>query len=246
VGGVFSIMDVDEFFDENYNVYGQKASTSDFDFLGFIKSNQNQNITLLDVGGGNGYFSELIYQNCPNIGLTVLDPSKKLLNEINNPNINKVVGKLPDDVSLNSKFDYIHVRAVLHHITGNTVSNSTELLKRSIICLKNLLKDGGFILITEIYYEGYLIPKLPRYLIFYLLKLQNKFNIKIPFKDFLLGLEVCFYTRKELEMILKECGLEIVDIKSYKRGNNFQKMMLIKNLGKVSIIARMASKFNED
>jgi hypothetical protein len=235
-------MDVDEFFDKNQSVYGQKAAASDFDFLDFIKNNQNMNITLLDVGGGNGYFSELIHQNYPNIGLTVLDPSKRLLSELSNPNINKVVGKLPDNVPLNSKFDYIHVRAVFHHITGNTVGNSTKLLKRSLISLKNLLKDEGFILITEIYYEGYLIPKLPSYLIFYLLKLQNKFNIKIPFKDFLLGLEVYFYTRKELKIILKECGLEIVDIKSYKRGNKFQKMMLIKDLGKVSIIARMPSK----
>ncbi|MCE7698070.1 MAG: hypothetical protein K8E24_004275 [Methanobacterium paludis] len=100
-------MDVDEFFDKNQSVYGQKAAASDFDFLDFIKNNQNMNITLLDVGGGNGYFSELIHQNYPNIGLTVLDPSKRLLSELSNPNINKVVGKLPDNVPLNSKFDYI-------------------------------------------------------------------------------------------------------------------------------------------
>lgn len=87
-------------------------------------------------------------------------------------------------------------------------------------------------LITEVYYEGYLIPKLPSYLIFYLLKLQNKLNIKIPYKDFILGLDVYFYTRDELIKILEECGLKILDIKSHKRSN----LLPLKNFGKVSIV----------
>lgn len=235
---MFSV-DVDEFFDENHNIYARKASTSDFDFLEFIQNNnQKRKISVLDVGGGNGYFSELIHQNCDNVDLTVLDPSKKLLDEINNPDINRVVGKIPDDIPLTSKFDYIHVRTVFHHITGNTVDESVELLKKSITSLKDLLKNDGRLLITEMYYEGYLIPKLPCYMIFYLLKLQNKFNIKLPFKDFILGLDVYFYTREQLKMILEDCGLEILDIKSYKRGKNFQKIVLIKDSGKVSIMAR--------
>lgn len=132
-------MDVKEFFDENYGVYENKSPKFDYDFLDFITKG-NQNATLLDVGGANGYFVSLVHQSCPNISLTVLDPSKVLLNEINNPEINKVVGKLPDDMPINSKFDYIHVRTVFHHITGNTVGKSKELVKKSIISLKKLLK----------------------------------------------------------------------------------------------------------
>lgn len=224
-------MEVGEYFDKNHEIYGNKTSKSDFDFLNFI-INGNQNATLLDVGGANGHFVSLVHQSCPNIKLTVLDPSKILLNEINNPEINKVVGKLPDDVPINSKFDYIHVRTVFHHITGNTVGKSKELVKKSIISLKNLLNEDGVMLITEVYYEGYLIPKLPSYLIFYLLKLQNKLNIKIPYKDFILGLDVYFYTRDELIKILEECGLKILDIKSHKRSN----LLPLKNFGKVSIV----------
>lgn len=224
-------MNVKEFFDENYEVYENKSPKSDYDFLDFITMG-NQKATLLDVGGANGYFVSLVHQSCPNISLTVLDPSKVLLDEISNPEINKVVGKLPDDVPITSKFDYIHVRTVFHHITGNTVGKSKELVKKSIISLKNLLNEDGVMLITEIYYEGYLIPKLPSHLIFYLLKLQNKLNIKIPYEDFILGLDVYFYTRDELIEILEECGLKILDIKSHERSN----VLPLKNFGKVSIV----------
>lgn len=232
-------MEASEFFDENSDFYDPNLLKYDYEFMEFIKNGNGQNISILDVGGGSGNFSKLIMQNCVNVNITILDPSEKLLNKVNNPKINKINGKLPDSIPINSKFDFIHIKNVLHHITGSTVLESKLLVKNSLNNLKMLLNDDGFLLIHDLCYEGFLIPKFPNYLIFYLLKLQNKLNVKIPFKEFLLGLNVYFYTKNELESILNECGFQIIEFKFNKWDDSTQKkVMLIKNWGILLIIAK--------
>ncbi len=225
-------MGIGEFFNDNSDFYNQDLLKYDYDFMEFIKHKNNRSINILDIGGGNGNFSKLVTLNCPNTNITILDPSEKLLSKVNNPKINKVVGKLPNDIPLEIEFDFIHIKEILHHITGNTIFKSKTLVKESLNNLKNFLSDDGFLLIHELYYEGFVIPKFPNYLIFYLLKLQNMFNIKIPTKEFILGLYINFYTGKELKLMLNECGFRIIDCKIDKFSNNTQKTYVIKRLGK--------------
>ena len=233
-------MEAGEFFNKNHDFYNQDLLKYDYDFMEFIKNKNNHKFRILDIGGGNGNFSKLLIQNCPDASITILDPSEMLLNKINNPKINKVIGKLPDNISLNSKFDFIHIKEVLHHITGNTVFESKSLVKKSLNILKTLLNDGGILLIHELYYEGFLIPEFPNYLIFYLLKFQNTANVKIPIKEFILGLYIYFYTREELKTMLNECGFQIIDYKVEKFSNNIQKkFMLLKDWGRILIIAKL-------
>jgi len=232
-------MEAGEFFDENSGFYSQTPLKYDYDFMNFIKNRKKRKVSLLDIGGGNGNFSKLMIQNCHDANVTILDPSKKLLDKVNDPRITKVIGKLPDTIPLEVEFDFIHIKEVLHHITGNTIPESKLLVKDSLNNIKKILSDNGFLLIHEIYYEGFLIPSFPNYLIFYLLKLQNKFNAKIPTKEFLLGLNIYFYTRNELKMMLNECGFQIIDYKIDKWDENAQKrIMLLKNWGRVLIIAK--------
>ena len=234
-------MDAEEFFDKNVDEYDSEIMRLDLDFLKFIKKTRNNNSNLIDIGGGNGNFSRLINQNFPDINITILDPSKKLLDKIDDPKINKVVGKLPDDVHLDSKFDYIHVRNVFHHITGNSIGESKRLVKESLNYLNQILDENGVLLIQESYSEGYLIPTLPRYLIFHLLAIQNRLNIKIPMDEFIMGLNVCFYTRKEFQSILEECGFEVVNNKTVDNWNETRRFMLIKDQGQVSFIVKKKS-----
>ncbi len=231
------------FFDENSDFYSQRVLPFDHYFMNFIKNHEIDDVNLLDIGGGNGNFSNLITENCPDINVTVLDPSKKLLSEIENPKITKIVGKLPDEIPLNSTFNYIHIKEVLHHITGKTVSESNMLLKESLMCVNDILNENGFLLIHEDFYEGYLIQKMPSYLIFYLLKIQNILKIELPLKEFIPGLTVYFYTRKELKKTLKECGFEIVDLKlDYWSDITKKKLMLLNEWGRVLIIAKKSRK----
>jgi ubiquinone/menaquinone biosynthesis C-methylase UbiE len=234
------------FFDENSDFYSQSVLPFDYYFINFIKNHGRDEAKLLDIGGGNGNFSNLITENCPDINVTILDPSKKLLSEIENPKITKIIGELPDEIPLNGTFDYIHIKEVLHHITGKTVSESNMLLKESLMCVNDLLDKNGFLFIHEDFYEGYVIKKMPSYLIFYLLKIQNMLKVELPVKEFILGLKVYFYSRKELKKTLKECGFEIVDIKlDYWSNTTKKKIMLLKEWGRVLIIAKKSRNKNE-
>ena len=65
------------FFDENSYVYNQKVLPFDYYFMKFIQNHESNNDNLLDIGGGNGNFSNLIIENCPDINVTILDSFKK-------------------------------------------------------------------------------------------------------------------------------------------------------------------------
>jgi len=230
--------EIGEFFDKNVNVYGKVSpARDDYYFLDFIKTKQNQSSNLLDIGGGVGTFVKLVVNSCPNINVTVLDPSEKSLNAIDDTRIRKLNGELPNQIPLNLTFDYIHVNTVFHHITGSSIRSSKELVRKSLFVIKEYLNDDGFLLICELFYESYLIPSLSRTLIFYLLALQNKLRIKIPLREFLMDLEVCFYTRSEFRSMLSDCGFKIVDYNEEKWVDNLKKRVLfLKDWGAIQFI----------
>jgi len=235
--------DAEIFFDKNSEFYDMRLSETEYYFLNFIQNNEfskvHGNNNLLDIGGGSGKFAKLFLENFPNIEVTVLDPSRSLLNRIGNPKIHKIQGKLPHNIPINSKFDYIHIKEVLHHITGPTIHDSKNLIKQSLKNIKNLLNDQGFLLIHELFYDGYLIPELPSYLIFNLLNLQNKLGFNVPIKEFILDLEVFFYTKNELESIINDSGFQIIDSNCVNFSNTLKKKLLfLKNWGRILIIAK--------
>jgi len=233
---------IGNFFDKNVNFYGKiSPARDDYYFLDFLKTKQNQGSNLLDIGGGSGTFAKLVVNSCPNINVTVLDPSEKLLSKIDDTRIGKVNGVLPNRIPLNSKFDYIHVKHVFHHITGSSIKSSKELLRKSLFTVKGYLNDDGFLLIHELFYESYLMPSLSRALIFHLLALQNKLRIKIPVQEFLIDLEVCFYTRPEFRSMLGDCGFKIVDYDEENWADNFKKRAIfLKDWGRMLFILKKA------
>jgi cyclopropane fatty-acyl-phospholipid synthase-like methyltransferase len=230
------------FFDDNIDFYGEVKPTScDVYFLNFIKKSQKQNANLLDIGGGSGTFAKLVKDNCSDIEVTVIDPSKKLLGKIDDDRIIKLQGALPTQISLNKNFDYIHVKEVLHHLAGSSVKASKELLKESLLTIKAHLNNNGFILIHELFYESYVIPAFSRNFIFYLLVVQNKLRIKLPVSRFLMDLNVCFYTRSEFQTMLQDCGFRIVEKREEYWKDNWQKRaVLLKHWGRMMFILDIA------
>ncbi len=187
-------MKEETFFDNNYDVYDQNLGEYDDLFVNFLQNNIISDLpTLLDVGDGSGGFSKLALETIPRMECTVLDHSITLFNRFNNDHINKIYGKLSYDAEIKEKYDFINIKNVLHHITSQSVKES-KMFKDTLKILYNALNEDGFLLIHEIFYEGYLIHELPSHLIFYLLKLQNSLKVKLPSKHFLFGLNVFFYT----------------------------------------------------
>lgn len=208
----------------------------DYYFINFIKKDSKHKASnLLDIGGATGKIARLVIKECPNIGITILDPSMEMLNVGYDINIKKVVGSLPKDISICQTFNYIHIKDVFHHVTSYSIKQTKTLLKESLVNIKMLLKDDGVLFVHEIYYETPILQSLPSIVIYYLCKLQNKFGIKIPMKEFLLGLEVYFYTRKELRAMLEDCGYEILDLYDI---NSFKKNPLFLKRGRMIFICR--------
>jgi hypothetical protein len=105
--------------------------------------------------------------------------------------------------------------------------------------LRNNLEDGGYIMIEDMFYENYFTPTMFRTLVFHLLIIQNFFKIKIPVKEFLLNLQICFYTRAEFIHFLENNGFEIIDTKEYSWEPTLrERLLLLKNWGFIQIIAR--------
>jgi hypothetical protein len=136
------------------------------------------------------------------------------------------------------KFTYIHIKEVFHHITGASVKSSCKLLMDSLYTIKKYQANDGVVFIHEVYYESFIIPSFSRTLIFYLLKLQNKIKIKIPIKEFMLSLDVCFYTRKEFKSMLLDAGFKIIDERDYEVKNIKNKLILLKNYGAMLFILK--------
>ena len=200
-----------DFFNENYteNKYAYEYQRIDDTLLKFIQETAGKKF--LDIGGGNGSFAVSLLAKCPSIGdVTVVDPSEKFLNSVKRDNIHKIVGHLPDQLNIEYSFDYISCNWVFHHVVGRTISNSKNNLIDSLDCIKPHLDNSGYLIINEVYYDGYIYDKLPRSIIFYILKIQNRLKLRIPLRWFIMDLLVCFYTRNELKHVLDESDFKVV------------------------------------
>ena len=170
-------------FDANSEFYGRiEPSSHDYYFLKFIERTMNAKVSLLDVGGGSGIFSSLVKNTYPCIEITMIEPSYVLLNKIPNIGIKKIEGSLPNGLNIDSdlRFDYIHLREVFHHLVGSTIKDSKDLTAKSLITLKNHLDDNGYLMIHELFYEGYIIPS---YITFsdFLFIMLSKYNDNFGF-----------------------------------------------------------------
>ena len=235
-------MDSDEFFDQNIKFYANmKFHKSDQFFLSFIRMDKRKNKKFLDIGGGSGIFVQTLLGNLNDIEISIVDPSEKMLEMVNDKRIKKYHGQLPNplNIPLSQNFDYILLRQVLHHITGKTIKNSRQNVSESLKTIKEILDAKGFLLIHEIYFESYIIPSFSRTIIFYLLKFQKKVKIHFLPKEFLPGLGVCFYTRKELKEILSYSDFQLIDSYDVSFANTMKKKcLLLKNWGRLLLIAQ--------
>lgn len=241
-------MEQDKFFDNNKHYYGGLTpSKFDYIFIDFISKHSNL-CNLLDVGGGGGCFTKLCQEHFENSNLCIVDPSFSLLHKQELKNVKLIVGKIPDELNTEEKFDFIHIKDVLHHVTGSSIKKSKDLVTLSLINLeKNNLNQNAYILIQEFYYESYLLKKFTRTLIFYLLKMQNLLHVKIPAKEFIMGLDVCFYTRDEFKQIFKENGFKIIDYYEEKNEKNkiYKKLLLLKNWGRMCFVIQSKNREND-
>lgn len=136
------------------------------------------------------------------------------------------------------KFDLIHMDSVLHHLIGKTRGSSTKICNRLLDLLFSMLSSSGIIVIEEMHYESYIIPSLTSWLIFYSLKVLNAFKLDLSrfVKPIIPGLEVNFFSEKELRKMIGRHGKILPIKKTLNRIPVAQKLFLQKEYGHISLM----------
>jgi hypothetical protein len=236
--------DNSEYFNQNTGFYSpNKLYEFDFKFIDFMKKHHSgTHNRVIDVGGGDGFFASNLLEAVPELDITIVDPSEELLKLVPRAEIKRRIGSLPDNLGTEGRFDFIHVRDVFHHITGRSTAESKELVQLSLTNLAKMLTDDGYLLVHELFYESPVKVDFSRNLIFRLLKLQNLTGIKMPSPEFIIGLNVCFYGRREFQGMLKEAGFEIVQYIECVCDRNMKTNLLgINNYGNMLYICKRSN-----
>jgi len=227
------------FFSKNADFYGaMNANVYDYYFLNFIENTASKP-HIIDIGGGGGLFAGLCITRIQNSKVMIIDPSPALLSKNLPKGVIPIIGSLPNNISIPDKAEYIHLKEVLHHITDINEAQTKIRMMQSLNKINEILDCGGYLLLHEIYYESFFSQTLTRNIIFYILKLQNFFNLKIPSKKFIKGLDVLFLTRYEIEEMLIKCNFEIVEKKEFEwsLSKKYRYCFLLKKWGRICYIA---------
>jgi len=135
-----------------------------------------------------------------------------------------------------ARFDLIHMDSVLHHLVGKTKAKS--LLLANVFCEQILqqLSEKGTVVVEEVYYVSHFVPKLTSSLIFYGLKILNFLHLDASgiVSELLPGLEVNFFSDKEIEKLLGTYGRVQLIKKNPWPTPKLYRLLLLKNIGHIS------------
>lgn len=184
----------------------------------------------LDVGGGNGRFTDRILAAYPEAEGTVLDNSELLLERNNSDNRKRLLNcSVEMLVNQEEKYDLICLNWLLHHLVSDSYIQSRQNIENVIHILGNKLERQGKISIFENMYDGQVFDTLPSYLIFILT--SSKFLSKLTYKlgANTAGVGVCFLSYKQWELVFKGKDFDILsysDSSEYWKFSFFKKFLL--------------------
>ncbi|EHQ34391.1 class I SAM-dependent methyltransferase [Methanoplanus limicola] len=228
-----------DFFDKNFSTYISPIDRIDKYFMDYLLLHINKKLMILDIGGGGGQFANSCVKNMPNCKVTIVDPSKKMLDSANDYNINiiKIQGGLPNKLNVTETYDTVHINNVIHHIVDTSPKLSKKKVYESLLNIKDTMNSDSKLLFGDIFYDGHIYPPISKFLIFYLLKIQNILGYKFKDDNFLLGLNVCFYSKYELEKLINDAGFKIEKTYKYEWKKSYKTALLgIKRYGRIGFI----------
>ena len=145
--------------------------------------------------------------------------------------------KLP--IKSEIRFDLLHIDSVLHHLIGNTRSQSMALVNLMLDLLIDRLSDNGVLVIEEMHYVSYIITNITSSLIFYGLKLLNFLHLDVSrlINEFQPGLEVNFLYDEEIEKLLERYGIVcLIKKETWKNIPRLYKFFLLKEAAHIYMI----------
>jgi len=140
-----------------------------------------------------------------------------------------------------TKFDIIHVDAVLHHLIGKTRKESIRKVEKILDKLGKTLSENGFLIVEEFNFVSYLFPSISSTFVFYCLKLLNFFHLDLSkiSNEIQPGLEVNFFNDKQLKKLLEKYGtVQQIRIKRNK-SLMWKRLFLLKEQGPMAYSIRI-------
>jgi hypothetical protein len=166
----------------------------------------------LDVGGGNGKFADRVLEHYAGARGTVLDSSTLLLKR-NTPSARKEL--LCDSVEnlqkLQPRYDVIFVHWLLHHLVGETWTQTRQNQQRTLATLRSLLRSNGRVSIFENNYTGWAFTALPGRLIYHATASRWLATLTRRLGANTAGVGVCFLSRDQWYSDIAAAGLRVLE-----------------------------------
>lgn len=180
-----------------------------------------QTFHLMDIGGGNGLFSDRVLNTFPQARVTLLEPDAYLLGR-NRPQERKYLlqGTFQDATIEAASLDAIELNWVLHHFVGDSYAETVRLQKSALQKAYHALRPGGILLIFENYYDGVAGSDLPGRLIYELTAARSLKVLTERLGANTAGVGVGFHSHRTWVNWVREAGFDIVaDQHCYPFGN---------------------------
>ena len=227
--------DVKDYFDSNPNTYKSHSIHDGWvEKKHFIQENYSGG-RFLDIGCGSGRFLNYAFQDMAEENLYGIDISAEMLPDEPTLNEQYLLGSATAPPLRTEQFEMIHMENVLHHIVGNSRTESKKMARKTIDKCLSLLQPGGYFLLSELFYEGPVYPPLPSYIIFNVLKhMPNLSSIVDP--EAIPGLSVSFFTRSELVDVIDNSSADLLDAQiQYWEAQTLLRKVLIKDYGQIHL-----------
>ena len=185
----------------------------------------------LDIGGGNGKFTDQLLEFYPNAQATLLDNAKVLLGR-NGPHPRKtlICASVADlgDVCRGQHFDLISFNWVLHHFIMRGYRRTRDTQVEALRQAMTLLSDRGRVSVFENIYSGQLLQNLPAWLVFELTTKKSIAPITRLLGARTAGVGVCFGSKKHWDQMIEKAGLRTDNYHPYEpwRVSRFRKVFL--------------------
>ena len=178
--------------------------------------------TFLDIGGGNGVFTDRLLDKYPKSQAILLDNATNLI-EINKHNPRKkIILDSAENLEIYLKenhVDLIFINWVLHHLVSDSYSKTRHNVLNILKTVKNN-PNVKYFAVFENMYNGILFDNLPSKIIFYLTSLKSIKAIVRRMGANTAGVGVAFLSKKTWTNIFTNVfgknSFEVVDFESWK------------------------------
>jgi ubiquinone/menaquinone biosynthesis C-methylase UbiE len=166
--------------------------------------------SFLDLGGGNGIFSDRLLHRYPAARCVVLDNSELLIGR-NQPNPRKsIILASVDEMDsklANQQFDIIFMNWLLHHLVADSYSQTRKNVQSVLRSATRHLTPGGRVSVFENLCDGILLDGLPSHLIFHITSSHLLAPLTKKLGANTAGVGVCYRSGQQWLDLFGECGL---------------------------------------